>query len=114
MPVRLGISPVTRPAASTPEDIAGYEKEMDNQRERDLIGYDVRLTKFLGWAALLGLSLMTGAITWSAATLVGLKSDVAVLLARPEGVSRLEYDRDYKHFDDEIAALKRRHEREDK
>jgi len=87
---------------------------MAEQRERDLIGYDVRFTKFLGWAALLGMGLMTASICWTAATLVSLKSDVAVLLARPEGVSKAQYERDAQRWDSDIEFLKRKHEREDR
>ena len=114
MPIRLQVGSITRPSAASDEDIAQIERDMQQQSERELIGYDVRFTKFLGYVALLCLALMSAAITWSAATLVGLKSDVAVLLARPEGVSKQQYERDAQRWDSEIEAINRRHEREER
>jgi len=117
MPVRVDIQPITRPISSSEEDIGQYEEHMTqrtDQEVREIVGYDLRFTRFLGWLALASMTLITGAVTWSTATLIELKTQVAVLVARPEGVSLLQYERDSKHWDDEIDALKRRHEREDK
>ena len=80
---------------------------MNSDQNDDVMGYDIRLTKFLGWIAVLALSLISAALVWATSTLVGLKSDVAVLLSRPEGVSRLEYNRDAKRWDDEIEEIRR-------
>ena len=112
MPVRLEIHPITKPLASSDDDVLAYEKEMEEQRHRDLVGYDIRFTKFLGYTAVVSLALISGAITWSAATLVGLKSDVAVLLARPLGVSKDQYERDARRWDYDIEELKDMRKRE--
>ena len=111
MPVRLEVRPITRPASSSEEDLLAYEEEMTDRERRNLVGYDIRFTKFLGYIALASFTLMTAAITWSAATLVGLKSDVAVLLARPLGISREQYERDSKRWDEDIEELKQLHRR---
>jgi len=115
MPFAMAVKPVLRPLGSTEEELRSLGEKMDENEkipQRKIIGYYVRFTKFLGWMAMIGITLMTGSITWMASSLVGLKSDVAVLLSRPEFVTKSQYERDSKHWDEELEELRRLHERD--
>ena len=63
---------------------------------------------FFGWVGVICAGLITAAICWNAAAVVQLKSDVAVLVARPEGISRAEYLRDQNRYEHELAELQQR------
>lgn len=80
--------------------------DMDVQRQQ--INYEPMFGSFFGWVGVVFGVLITAAICWQTAAVVGMKSDVAVLLARPEGVSRVEYLRDAARRDQEIAELRAR------
>ncbi len=64
---------------------------------------------FFGWIGVICAGLITAAICWNAAAVVQLKSDVAVLVARPEGISRAEYIRDQVREEREIQELRERY-----
>jgi hypothetical protein len=69
---------------------------------------DSRFTSFLAWTGVVCAALMTTAICWGASAIVAMKSDIAVLLARPEAISRSEYQRDIERTDREIQQLRAR------
>jgi hypothetical protein len=101
----------TVPAASNENDhkdwhmqTGKYSQRVDNSRTNTIIGVCL--------AALL--SLMTIALCWLTSTvvsygqdLVGVKKDIQVLVSRPDGVSRLEYNRDMIRLDAEIEQMVR-------
>jgi hypothetical protein len=67
------------------------------------------MNPFFGWIGVICAGLITAAICWNAAAVVQLKSDVAVLVARPEGISRAEYIRDQVREEREIQELRDRY-----
>jgi hypothetical protein len=88
-----------------------YSQRVDNSRTNTIIGVCL--------AALL--SLMTIALCWLASTvvtygndLVGVKKDIAQLVSRPEGVSRLEYSRDMIRIDSSLEILSREQREKDR
>jgi hypothetical protein len=66
------------------------------------------MPQFFGWIGVICAGLITAAICWNAAAVVQLKADVAVLVARPEGVSRAEYLRDTARYDREMQEMRER------
>ena len=111
MTSQFAVHAITRPAASQPEDIQEYEDAMNE--ETNVIGYDVRMTRVLGFMTTVFGLVTVAAICWGTAALVGLKQDVAVLLSRPEGVSKAEYERDARRWDEQIEQIKRYQEEQE-
>jgi hypothetical protein len=68
---------------------------------------DSRLSTFLGWTGAVCCVLVTTAICWGANAIVEMKGNIAVLLSRPEGISKAEYDRDMNRMDLDISEIKR-------
>lgn len=66
---------------------------------------DPRFTKFISIASVVVLSLMTAAICWGSKTLIELTQQVAVLVARPEGISKAEFDRNANRWDATLFDL---------
>lgn len=66
---------------------------------------DPRFTKLISWLSVALLSLITGAICWGSTTLIAVQKDIAVLLARPEGVSKAEFDRNANRWDATLFDL---------
>jgi hypothetical protein len=112
----------TGPAASTPKDIEDIEAALrgdDSRKPRNSqtmsMTYDPRFSKAIAWVGVILAGVMTWAICWSASAtvelekeMVGVQKDIATLLARPEGVSRQEFDRDADRWSQDIDYLKRR------
>jgi hypothetical protein len=90
----------TTPAGGDEKFYDELGKEMDHKysqyRRRD-----PRVTSVIGWFQGVMSILFTAAVIWLANTTVEIKSQVAVLLARPEGISRAEYNRDETRRDEE-------------
>lgn len=74
---------------------------------KQTINYDPRAS-FFGWIGVVCAALVTAAICWNAAAVVSMKQDIAVLLGRPEGVSRAEYMRDSARNDRDMQELRDR------
>jgi hypothetical protein len=66
------------------------------------------MSPFFGWIGVICAGLITAAICWNAAAVVQLKSDVAVLVARPEGITRAEYMRDQVREERDLQDLRER------
>jgi hypothetical protein len=69
---------------------------------------DSMFQPFFAWCGIIFAGLITAAICWIAASVMSLKSDVAVLVARPEGVSRAEYMRDQLREERDLQELRAR------
>jgi hypothetical protein len=80
--------------------------EMDVPKQS--IIYDSIFHPFFAWCGVIFAALITSAICWIAATVMQVKTDVAVLVARPEGISRAEYLRDQSRVDNEMQELRAR------
>lgn len=98
--------PFSRPALTGPELAKDLGKAMDGKFSQNV--NDPRFTAFFSWCAVILGGLFTAALCWVAASVMSMKSDIAVLLARPEGVSRAEYARDAERWNSDIEYLKRR------
>lgn len=109
------------PAASTTRDIEDIEAALRGERRKGnshqeiKVHYDPRFSKAIGWMGIIFAGIITYAICWSASAtldlekqMVGVQRDIADLVARPEGVSRYEYNRDAARWDHDIDDLKRR------
>lgn len=85
-------------------------KDLDDLRERVKPRYaivqDNRFSTFLAWCGVILAALMTTAICWMGSSMVKVQQDIAVLLSRPQGVSKEEYDRDANRWDSELSQLK--------
>jgi hypothetical protein len=99
--------PFSRPAATGPNLVKELGEAMDNRKFHQTVN-DPRFTAFFSWCAVILGGLFTAALCWVAASVMSMKSDIAVLLARPEGVTRSEYSRDAERWNSDIEYLKRR------
>jgi hypothetical protein len=80
--------------------------DMDVPKQQ--INYEPMFGSFFAWVGVVFAGLITAAICWQTAAVVGMKSDIAVLLARPEGISRAEYLRDTQRTERDMADLRER------
>lgn len=71
---------------------------LDSDRRR----HDPRVS----WALTVAGIVMAGILTTAAASLVGMHSDIAVLISRPVGVPREEYARDRLRADQDLNDVK--------
>jgi hypothetical protein len=79
--------------------------DMDAAPKQSII-YDSIFHPFFAWCGVIFAGLITAAICWIAATVMQVKTDVAVLVARPEGVSRSEYIRDQTRIEVEMQEMR--------
>ena len=97
----------TVPAVSGEDDHKNWREAKYSQRANDS-----RTNTIIGVCLAALLSLMTIAMCWLASTvvtygqdLVGVKASIAILINRPDGISRQEYGRDSQRWDNEINRL---------
>lgn len=81
-----------------------YEGDDDVKDQRT---GDMRLSKLLNWAGVVFGGIVTIASCWCVSTLVSLDKNVALLLARPESVSKMQYDSDIRDMKGDINDAKR-------
>jgi len=109
----MTISPLTRPSVTQGKELddlrdAVKDRERKPKYAQSLEYYqDNRFSTFLAWCGVILAGLMTTAICWMANSMVTVQKDIAVLLARPLGVSKEEFDRDATRWDQDINELKR-------
>lgn len=77
----------SRPAVSTPEDIAKWLSEHSRRGGRVTI-QDPRVNQFIGWSAVVMGGLLTIAITWGVSSIVELNKQVALLVAKPDPATK--------------------------
>lgn len=71
----------------------------------NIIFHDARVTGIFQWLAGIMGTVITASILWIGSSVVDLKRDMAVLLDRPEAVSKVQYERDIEQFDRRIGSL---------
>lgn len=109
----MSVTPLTRPASGSAKDYEeianAYDRMHKDRRSKfsQSVNQDPRFTTFVGWSGVIFGGIITTAVCWGAATLVGMKSDIAVLLARPDGVPRAEYAKDANRWDAQLSTLER-------
>lgn len=104
----MSASPLSRPATSTVKDHAEWEEDRKIRHNVQVTKiFDPRFTKLISWLTVALLSLITAAICWASTTLIAVQRDVAVLIARPESMSKAEFDRNANRWDNAIYDLQR-------
>lgn len=106
----MSVHPITRPTAGSEQDYEELGKAMDRKHRTPKYNQTMHndsFAKFFAWCGVILAALMTAAICWGSTTLISVQKDIAVLLARPEGVSKAEFDREANRWDAEINELKR-------
>lgn len=103
----MAVAPLTRPPAGKPEDYSKLGAEMDQRTSyrRTHQVEDSRLSQVFMWAAGLVGTVMTFAICYGCSALIGMRSDLAVLLARPASVEKEQYDRDYDRLSKNVDRI---------
>lgn len=97
--------PFSRPAVTGQQLAKDLGKAMDGKFSQSV--NDPRFTAVFSWIAVVMGMLVTGLLCWITHSITDLQQSVAVLLARPESVSRVEYVRDAERWERDIDELKR-------
>jgi hypothetical protein len=93
----------TVPGAGDEEFYEKLNEEVDNKYRQHRGTNDPRFTNAIAWGGGILSIFFTSAMIWMASSMVSVKESVAVLLARPEGISRAEYIRDQARRDSDQA-----------
>lgn len=101
----MTVHDVSGPAAHQGDDLERL-RDRSKAKYSMAVTVDNRFTSFLAWCGVILASLMTVAICWMGSSMVKVQQDIAVLLSRPQGVSKEEYNRDATRWDSDINQLK--------
>ena len=104
----MSVTPLTRPPAGKPEDYVKLGVDMDNRSRFHEKVEDTRLSQVFMWAAGILGTVVTVAICSGASVLFSMRSDIAVLLARPPSVAKDQYDRDYDRLSNQVNRVENR------
>src|ERR1700742_2260623 len=107
----MAVTPLTRPPAGEPRDYAKLATEMDQRvsyRRSTERHEDSRLSQVFMWGAGIVGTVMTFAICYGCSALIEMRSDIAVLLARPASVEKEEYNKDYTRLSEQVNRIEGR------
>jgi hypothetical protein len=93
----------TVPGAGDDDFYNELNEEVDSKYEQHRSSKDPRFTSAIAWGAGILSVFFTSTMIWMASSVVDIKANIAVLLARPEGISRAEYNRDQQRRDQDQA-----------